>query len=155
MENQVRNLSEDEKSSTIDLAIAILRGRHRRGRRLESTLDTERYLTLTLAENKNEVFGVLFLDNRHRILSMDELFHGTFDGTSVHPRVIAQRALELNAAAAILYHNHPSGVSEPSLADRSVTSRIKDALSLFDVRVLDHFIIAAEGNTSFAAKGLL
>jgi DNA repair protein RadC len=97
----------------------------------------------------------VFLDNRHRVLYFEEMFQGTIDGSQIHPRVVLQRALEANAAAVILYHNHPSGVAEPSKADENITSRLKDALSLVDVRVLDHFVVGAEDVTSFAERGLL
>jgi DNA repair protein RadC len=101
------------------------------------------------------VFGCVFLDNRHRVRGVEELFHGTIDGASVHPRVVVQRALEVNAAALILFHNHPSGVAEPSRADELLTRRLKDALALVDVRVLDHFVVTAEDSVSFAERGLI
>ncbi len=148
-------LHEDEKETLLKLALSVLANRHRRGRLLASPGDTVDYLRLLLAEYKNEVFGCLFLDNRHRVIVSEEMFHGTIDGASVHPRVIVQRALEVNAAAVIIYHNHPSGVAEPSRADESLTRRLKDALALVDVRVLDHFVVSAEGCVSFAERGLL
>lgn len=89
------------------------------------------------------------------MLCFEEMFQGTIDGAQVHPRVLVQRALEANAAAVILYHNPPSGLAESSRADESITSRLKDALSLVDVRVLDHFVVGAEDVTSFAERGLL
>lgn len=113
------------------------------------------YLRLQLSERRIEVFGVLFLDNRHRTLCMEELFQGTLDGCSVFPRVVVQRALELNAAAVVFYHNHPSGTPEPSQADMHLTRRLKDALAMIDIRVLDHFVVAADGDVSFAERGLL
>jgi DNA repair protein RadC len=108
-----------------------------------------------LADYRNEVFGSVFLDNRHRILALRELFQGTIDGASIHPRVVVQQALELNAAAMVFFHNHPSGVAEPSHADEAITRRLKDALALVDVRVLDHFVVAAGESVSFAEKGLI
>lgn len=89
-----------------------------------------------------EVFGALFLSTRHSLISGDILFRGTVDGASVHPRQVVKRALDLNAAAVVLFHNHPSGNSEPSTADEMITSRLKEALALVDIRVLDHFIVA-------------
>ena len=83
------------------------------------------------------------LDNRHRVIRVAEMFQGTIDGASVHPRVVVQRALELNAAAIVFFHNHPSGVAEPSHADEAITRRLREALALVDVRVLDHFVVAA------------
>jgi DNA repair protein RadC len=149
------DLTEAERCSLLDLALRVLAERHRRGRMLGSPEDTRAYLRLGLAEYKNEVFGCLFLDNRHRILGLEELFQGTVDGASVHPRVVVQRALALNAGAVVLFHNHPSGVAEPSRADELLTRRLKDALALVDVRVLDHFVVTAEESTSFAERGLL
>ena len=101
------------------------------------------------------MFACLFLDNRHRVISFEEMFRGTIDGTSVHPRTIVQRALTLNAAALIAAHNHPSGVSEPSQADRSLTRRLQEALALVDVRLLDHLVIGDGEATSFAERGWL
>ena len=86
---------------------------------------------------------------------MRELFHGTIDGASIHPRVVVQQALEVNAAALVFFHNHPSGVAEPSHADEAITRRLKEALSLVDVRVLDHFVVSAGESVSFAERGLL
>jgi len=101
------------------------------------------------------VFACVFLDNRHRIIAFEELFQGTIDGASVHPRVVVQKALENNAAAVIFAHNHPSGVAEPSMADQRITQRLKDALALVEIRVLDHFIVTAEDSISFAERSLL
>jgi DNA repair protein RadC len=100
------------------------------------------YLIVHYSTRPSEVFIVLFLDNRHRLIAAEELFHGTISGASVHPREVARRCLELNAAAVILAHNHPSGVNEPSQADQRTTARITETLELVDVLVLDHFIIA-------------
>jgi len=104
--------------------------------------------------NGEEVFGKR-ADNRHRVLGFEELFFGTIDGASVHPRVVVQRALDLNSAAVIFAHNHPSGVAEPSRADEVLTRRLKEALALVDVRVLDHIVAGCEGTVSFAERGLL
>ena len=101
------------------------------------------------------MFGSLFLDGRHRIIAVSELFQGTIDGASVYPRVVVQKALELNSAAVVFFHNHPSGVAEPSHADTSLTRRLKEALALIDVRVLDHFVVAAAGSVSLAERGLI
>ena len=116
---------------------------------------TRAYLRLGLAEHKKELFGCFFLDNRHRVIEMAELFHGTIDGALVHPRVVVQRALEANAAAIVFFHNHPSGVAAPSHADEAITRRLKEALALVDVRVLDHFVVAAGESVSFAERGLI
>lgn len=154
--NAVPNdLTTTEQATVINLALDILTERHSPGQALTSPTDTIKYLRLKLVEYKNEVFAALFLDNRHRVLSFEELFFGTIDGASVHPRVVVQRAMEINAAAVIFAHNHPSGIAEPSRADRAITDRIKQALELVDVRTLDHIVVGAEGTTSFAERGLL
>jgi DNA repair protein RadC len=99
------------------------------------------------------VFGCLFLDNRHRVIAFEELFRGSIDGASVHPREVVRRCLAHNAAAVILAHNHPSGVAEPSAADRAITLRLREALELIDVRLLDHFVIGDGKPTSLAQRG--
>ena len=104
---------------------------------------------------EREVFTILFLDNRHRLIRFDEVFHGTIDGASVHPREVVKLALARNAAAVILAHNHPSGVAEPSQADELITVRLRDALALVDIRVLDHLVVGGTTVTSFAERGLL
>lgn len=116
---------------------------------------TRQFLQLKLNAYSREVFACLFLDNQHRLIKYEEMFFGTIDGASVHPREVVKRALELNAAALIFAHNHPSGVTEPSQADRRITSRLQSALSLVDIRVLDHLVIGDADCTSFAEQGLL
>lgn len=111
------------------------------------------YLCLHLAERKYEIFYCLFLDSQHRLLDGKELFRGTIDGCSVYPREVVKATLEINAAAVILAHNHPSGVAEPSAADRQITDRLKNALALVDVRVLDHFVVGDKDVISFAERG--
>lgn len=148
-------LNDLEKQSVVQLALNILRARHRRGRLLSSPQDTQQYLQLVFEGYRNEVFGAIFLDTRHRVLGFEELFFGTIDGASVHPRVVVQRALDLNAAAVIFAHNHPSGVAEPSRSDEALTRRLREALGLVDIRVLDHLVVGSEGIVSFAERGLL
>ena len=116
---------------------------------------TRDYLRLQLAPRDHEVFAILFLDNRHRVIEFVPLFRGTIDGASVHPREVVKEALSRNAAAVILAHNHPSGVAEPSQADELITNRLRDALALVDVRVLDHFVVTGDAIVSFAERGLL
>jgi DNA repair protein RadC len=111
------------------------------------------FLTAQLRHKPHEVFAVLFLDNQHRLLQYQELFHGTIDGASVYPREVVKRVLQVNAAAVIFAHNHPSGIAEPSQADRHITSQLRDALALVDVRVLDHFVVGDGEITSFAERG--
>jgi DNA repair protein RadC len=148
-------LNEGERDSLLRLALEVLAARHAPGQVLANPRESAQYLRLAFASYKNEVFAALFLDNRHRVLACEELFFGTIDGTSVHPRVVVQRSLELNAAAVIFAHNHPSGVAEPSRADAVLTQRLKEALALIDVRVLDHIVVGHEGTTSMAERGLI
>ncbi|RAO78268.1 RadC family protein [Dyella jiangningensis] len=111
------------------------------------------YLSAQLRHLPYEVFGCLFLDNRHRVLAFEELFRGTVDGASVHPREVVRACLRHNASAVIFAHNHPSGVAEPSAADRAITRELKEALQLVGVRVLDHLVIGSGAPTSMAALG--
>lgn len=124
-----------------------------RGEALSDPNAAGRYFAQRLRHQPHEVFAVLFLDTRHRALAFEELFRGSVDGAEVHPREVARRALAHNAAAVIVGHNHPSGNPEPSAADRAVTARLKQALALVDVRLLDHFVIADGPPVSLAARG--
>ena len=125
------------------------------GETIRSPADTEAFLKSRLRHLGHEVFCCLFLDNRHRVLRFDELFRGTIDGTGVYPREVVKEALAINAAAVILAHNHPSGVAEPSQADKRITRRLKSALELVDIRLLDHLIIGDGPATSLASRGML
>jgi len=125
------------------------------GDSIRSPADTEAYLQARLRHLDHELFCCLFLDNRHRVLRFDELFRGTIDGTSVYPREVVKEALAVNAAAVILAHNHPSGVAEPSQADERITRRLKSALELVDIRLLDHLVIGDGRATSMASRGLM
>ena len=149
------DLNDVEKQSVITLAMKVLSIKHQAGRVLSKPDETRDFLRLRLADYRNEVFGCLFLDNRHRIIAVRELFQGTIDGASVYPRVVVQQAMEVNAAAIVFFHNHPSGVAEPSHADGSIPRHIQEALALVDVRVLDHFVVSAGESVSFAERGLL
>jgi len=126
-----------------------------RGDPLESPEVTRQYLKSALRDHSNEVFACLFLDTRHRVIAFEELFYGTIDGATVYPRVVAEKALRHGAAALIVAHNHPSGISEPSLADQAITRRLKDALALLDIRLLDHFVVGDGAPVSMAARGML
>jgi DNA repair protein RadC len=117
--------------------------------------DVKQFCQLHTALEKEEYFCCLFLDSQHRLIAFERLFRGTIDGASVYPRVVVKRALELNAAALILTHNHPSGLPNPSSADSKITQRLKDALALVDIRVLDHIVVGVEGTQSMAERGLL
>ncbi len=121
----------------------------------ENPAQLKSYVKLQLGGHEHEVFAVLFLDAQHRLIRLEEMFRGTLTQTSVYPREIAKRALELHAGAVVLAHNHPSGAAEPSRADESLTQTLKSALALIDVRVLDHLVVGAGDAVSFAERGLL
>jgi len=125
------------------------------GKAIRSPADTEAFLKARMRHLDHELFCCLFLDNRHRVLRFDELFRGTIDGTSVYPREVVKEALAVNAAAVILAHNHPSGIAEPSQADERITRRLKSALELVDIRLLDHLVIGDGRATSLARRGLI
>lgn len=125
------------------------------GEAIRSPSDTETFLRARLRDRPHEMFCCLYLDNRHRVLQFDELFRGTIDGTSVYPREVVKQALAANAAAVILAHNHPSGVAEPSQADERITRRIRAALELVDIRLLDHLIVGDGTTTSLASRGMM
>ncbi len=125
------------------------------GNVLSSPSETRRFLQYHLGSRNREVFTCLFLDSQHRVQRCEDLFFGTLDGAAVYPREVAVRALQYGAAAVIFAHNHPSGVAEPSSADRRITERLCAALALLDIRVLDHIIVGRGGEYSFAEQGLL
>jgi DNA repair protein RadC len=122
---------------------------------LASPKATRDFLTARLRDLEHEVFCCLYLDKRHRLIRFEELFRGTIDGASVHPREIVKLALQRNAAAVIVAHNHPSGIAEPSQADELITQRVKEALGLVDIRLLDHIVVGDGVSVSFAERGLL
>jgi DNA repair protein RadC len=132
-----------------------LASRVRRGTVFTSPALTQDFLRVKLAALEHEVFCVIFLDNRHRLIEFRELFRGTIDNTTVYPREVAKEALACNAAAVIFCHNHPSGIAEPSEADQLITRRLRSALDLFEIRVLDHFVVGGDTITSLAARGML
>ena len=143
----------------LQAALEIARRHYREamtvGPALEAPQAARHFLLAQLRDRPHEVFCVLYLDNRHRVIAFDELFRGTIDGASVHPREVVRQTLAHNAAAVILAHNHPSGVAEPSHADEIITRRLCDALALVDVRVLDHVIVGDGRCVSFAEAGLI
>lgn len=141
--------------AVLELGRRHLGERLRRDAVMDSPAATRRYLQAWLRDRPREAFVCLFLDNRHRVIASERLFDGTIDGASVYPREVVRRCVELGAAAVIFAHNHPSGVAEPSDADRRITRRLIDALGLIDVRVLDHFVIGDGDTVSFAERGLL
>ena len=141
--------------AVLEMSRRALKEELQRGDALNSPRAVRDYLQLLLGGRHQEVFLVLFLDTQHRVIAFEELFHGTLGQTSVYPREVVKRALAHNAAAVILAHNHPSGVAEPSQSDQLLTNALKQALSLVDVRVLDHFVVATGQTLSFAEKGLI
>ena len=141
--------------AALELGRRYLAARLERGEALIGPEDTREYLVARLRHLPHEVFACLFLDNRHQVITFEELFRGTIDAASVYPREVVRRALDLNAAALILAHNHPSGVAEPSAADEQMTQRLVDALGTVGIRVLDHFVIGEGRPVSFVELGLL
>ncbi len=142
-------------AGALELGHRLLGAELERGALLTDPRAAGRYFAQRLRGRTREVFAVLFLDTRHRALAFEELFQGTIDGANVHPREVVRRALAHNAAAAICGHNHPSGNPEPSSADRSITAQLKQALSLVDVRLLDHIVVGDGAPVSLAARGWL
>ena len=140
--------------AVVEMSRRHLEEKMKRGDVLSDASAVEDYLTLKLRHSPYEIFACVFLDNQHRVIEFEELFRGTIDSASVHPREVIRRVLHHNAAAVIFSHNHPSGVAEPSQADQRITEKLKQALALVDVRVLDHFIIGDEV-VSFARRGLM
>lgn len=155
MKDEMKTKRDD---ATIRRAMRIMESRvvYRGDVETFSSTDTvKNYCVLKLAEKESEVFSCLFLDNRHRLIKFEEMFHGTIDGAKIYPREVVKAALRHNAAAVIFAHNHPSGLPEPSRADEIITKRLNDALALVDVRVLDHIIVGGRDTVSFAERGLL
>lgn len=138
-----------EKASEIMYQRLIRQGK------LSSPQDTKEYLSTHLGHKEHEVFMVLFLDNQNQILATEDMFRGTINSASVYPREVVKAALQHNAAGVILAHNHPSGLPEPSQADRALTARLTQALSLVDINVLDHLVIGGDQTVSFAERGWL
>ncbi|MDX1756390.1 MAG: DNA repair protein RadC [Marinobacter sp.] len=141
--------------AAMEMARRVMDEPLRQGSPLRSPEDTRAYLRSRLGTYPHEVFAALLLDNRHRVIHYRELFRGTIDGAAVYPREVVRQALEDNAAAVIFAHNHPSGVAEPSQADISLTARLKEALALVDIRVLDHMVVGHGEVISLAERGLV
>jgi DNA repair protein RadC len=150
--DELRLLNEDDVLTT---AKSIMESRFKRSHYLTSPDTTRQYLTMALANEPREVFGLILLDTRHGVLGLEILFQGTIDGATVYPREVVKRTLDANAAAVILVHNHPSGNPEPSREDQLLTENICKTLGTVDVRVLDHLIVAGSSVVSFAERGLL
>lgn len=139
--------------ATLELSKRHLAAQLARDNALTSPTLVRAYLSSQLRHLGHEEFAALFLDSQHRVIRFESLFRGTLDSASVYPREVARRALELGAGAIIFAHNHPSGVAEPSDADRRITERLREALSLFEIRVLDHFVVGDGEVVSFAERG--
>lgn len=144
-----------ELAAVLELARRSIAGQLQQRPVFDSPGRVKDFLKLQLARRAHEVFAVMFLDAQNQLLTMEEMFRGTLTQTSVYPREVAKRALELNAAAVVLAHNHPSGAAEPSRADEYLTQSLKSALALVDVRVLDHLVVGQAEVVSFAERGLL
>lgn len=151
-ESPSQTRTEDEQA-LLQRAFAILERRYARGEGITSPAIAADLFKGRLGDYEQEVFAVLFLDTHHRILAYEEMFFGTIDGAEVHPREVVKRALALNAAALLVGHCHPSGLPEPSAADRAVTAQLKQALALVDVRLLDHFVVGNGPPVSLAMRG--
>ena len=146
--------SETTEQDVLAAAEGILGERLKRHGSIGSPTDANDFLRMRLGALSHEEFHILWLDNRHRIIDCQKLFTGTIDGASIYPREVVRAALSINACAAILAHNHPSGVAEPSAADRAITDELRDALRLIGVRILDHIVVGAEC-VSMAGRGLM
>ncbi len=139
----------------VTMAKNLLNRRFAKGKLIHEPSDCKDFLTIKMSHLEHEIFSVVFLDNCHKVVAYEELFRGTIDGASVYPREVVKRALQLNAAAIIVAHNHPSGNSEPSQSDIRITERLKEALQLMDIRLLDHIIVGGSETHSMAERGLV
>lgn len=151
----ISTLTDSEKEAVLTLCLDILAERCSPGQLLTSPKMSADLLRVRMASAKNEIFGMILLTNRHAIIDIFDVFQGTIDAASVHPRVILQMVMEHNAAAVIFFHNHPSGDPSPSMADQRLTTKLRDILALVDVRVLDHLVVGGNEVVSFAESGLL
>ncbi len=144
-----------EERSALERASKIIESKISHETIFSSPDDVTKYCKYSLLHYEHEVFFVLFLNNKHRLITSIEMFRGTIDSSSVYPREVAKEALKQNAAAVIFSHNHPSGNPEPSRADINITNRLNEALTLLDIRVLDHIVVGSQGSVSFAQRGIL
>ena len=151
----VETLSEAERGTVVKLALEVMAQEVADGPVMTGETAAARNLQLKVGDREREVFGCLFLNTRNRLIRDEELFYGSLDRTTVHPRVILQKALAHNAGAIIAYHNHPSSVAEPSASDMSLTGRVKDLLDEIDVWLLDHIVVSRTETVSMAARGLI
>ena len=142
-------------ADVIGAALSVLSAQVSRGNTLNSPRAVREFLAIRYANLEHEVFTVIFLDNRNRVIACEDLFRGTIDGASVYPREVVKAALAHNAAACLLAHPHPSGIAEPSQADEFITRRLKEALALVDIRLIDHIVIGGGVYVSLAERGVL
>jgi DNA repair protein RadC len=139
----------------MDMAVELVEQRFQRGNPLGSPNETRAFLKIKFHGYEHEVFGAIFLDSQHNVLAFDLMFRGTIDSATIYPREVVKEALAYNAAAVIFVHNHPSGSAEPSEADKRITQRLVNALTVLDIRVLDHLVVGGVDVVSFAERGLL
>jgi len=149
------NPMSNQEQCIIDQAIAILRQRLLNGEVFDNPEVVKQFTQLNIAGDLDEGFYVLFLTSQHQLITFEKMFSGTINASSVYPRVIARRCLEVNAASVIISHNHPSGISEPSNADINITNSIAKALSLLDVKLLDHIVVSVGSTVSLAERGII
>ena len=149
------NPMSNQEQCIIDQAIAILRQRLMNGDVFDSPEVVKQFAQLNIAGDLDEGFYVLFLTSQHQLITFEKMFSGTINASSVYPRVIARRCLEVNAASVIISHNHPSGISEPINADINITNSIAKALSLLDVKLLDHIVVSVGSTVSLAERGII
>lgn len=156
MKKEIREqLGQYDPEDIVDFSKEILRAQVKNNPVLESPTVVRDYLIRRVRHHEREVFGVVWLSTRHMVIAVEELFYGTVDGASVYCREVVKAGLARNAAACLFYHNHPSGSTEPSAADKRITERLKQSLGLVDIRVLDHLIVANDEAVSFAERGLM
>ena len=142
-------------SEIVSVALGILARRIAKGSIIKNIEDAKKYLAVRFADLQHEVFAIVYLTNRHAVIACDEIFRGTIDGANVYPREVVKSALQYNAAAILIAHPHPSGVCEPSHADEMITTRIREACGLMDIRLIDHIVISGDRAVSFAERGML
>ena len=142
-------------SEIVSAALGILAKRIAKGSIIKNMEDAKKYLAVRFADLQHEVFAIVYLTNRHAVIACDEIFRGTIDGASVYPREVVKSALQYNAAAILIAHPHPSGICEPSHADEMITTRIREACALLDIRLIDHIVISGDRAVSFAELGML
>lgn len=151
----MNNFTYKTEEEVINAARHIMESKMTQNDHFLNTQSTAQYFELRLGMLEREVFCVMFLNNQHQLIMTEDMFLGTIDGAAVYPREVVKRALQLNASACVLAHNHPSGVVEPSEADKRITRRLVEALGLVDVRVIDHIIVSGAQSMSFAIRGLM